>query len=171
MDKKVLPVPGITSTENVFGMELLAEKVIDRRRTRARKAYGVTVLVLAVGIFSLSSPNPNIPEVITGFLKVVMLLACCALVADIFMKFPKLQATNYEWLLSSNCDELAELCERNPGLVPYRDQVRSLNRRFTFGEYTAMKSWVDEQREQAIKADEAARERVACQRLYGIAPD
>ncbi|RQR65492.1 hypothetical protein DIE18_03315 [Burkholderia sp. Bp9125] len=58
------------------------------------------------------------------------------------------------WLDASECRALDELCEQEPGLVPYRDRVRAANRGFTCGESDAMFAWAREQEWMRREAEE-----------------
>jgi hypothetical protein len=162
-----------------FSMRLLDEAVINRRRRIGGLVRGMLVLAGFAAAAWAAGRGLSRGHAPVGPLNWVMLVvhssACGLLGAVVFwlafvrplISLLHLVAEDYDWLAESECLELAELCEKTPGLVAYRDQVRAANRRFTSGESDAMFSWASEQ-EYLRQAAEETRARAGCQRLYGI---
>lgn len=75
------------------------------------------------------------------------------------------------WLPDEDCASLATLCEEHRSLMAYRDEVCAAGRRFTCGEFKAMKSWAARQQLESEETLEAAlaaqRQRDGRRRLYG----
>ncbi|MBK3780262.1 hypothetical protein G3A43_08325 [Paraburkholderia aspalathi] len=70
-------------------------------------------------------------------------------------------APSSPWLPDADAGALATLCERNRGLVQYRDQVRALGRRFSRAESAAMFEWAHVHVASIHRANEGY------ERLYG----
>jgi hypothetical protein len=169
MKDKIASVPGDTPLEVVFRMKALTEGDIGVRQLIARAALGLVVLALAAAMLCVPLANPSMPQFVTVAVRASLTLVVSFVVGYAFMSIPELRFAHYHWLQSTDCDELADLCEQNPGLVPYRDQVLALGRRFTRGEYEAMSAWVAKQQAKAARAEADARANAGCKRLYGIA--
>lgn len=72
----------------------------------------------------------------------------------------------HAWLDPMHCTELARLCATHPDLARFRDQVFSMERHFTRGEFFAMKQWPAVKVAIQAQRRRDATQRAACQRLY-----
>ena len=151
---------------DVFSMPLRTEDEIIRHCRKVRGAFWMLIIALTVALHWLP------PGHTTGGMTVLLRVMCFGVgvvgIKAIFDLIPALRAHRYDWLSPSKCDAMADLCDENPGLVPYRDRVRAEGRKFTTGEYDSMRIWVGRQKTDAVYAERVARERAACQRLYGV---
>ncbi|MEX3983894.1 hypothetical protein AB4Y45_33455 [Paraburkholderia sp. EG287A] len=156
----------------VFSMPFLEEADIERRAIRLHMLAWVLRALLGAGIFGAVFSGCTFPN----WIGVVVLAACCAGLTVISWFFLALGLSlstrwdwnDYCWLPSRSCDELVSLCDKNPGLLPYRDRVREAGRRFTCGEFYSMRNWTVERTKRREALEQEARERASCQRLYGI---
>lgn len=169
MNQRIQSMPGDAPVEPEFTGRVLTEMQINNRRKLAHCVLGAVVTAMAVGTFFFPLTGPGVPLMVTAALKAAVLLGGSLIIADIFMLVPALGLVHYEWLKPTDCYTLAELCEKHPSLAAYRDQVRALNRRFTYGEFEAMKVWADSRRANANAAKKEVINSEACKRLYGIA--
>lgn len=154
---------------DVFSMPLRTEDEIIRRCRKVRGLYWLLLIALMAALPWM--PAGQTTGWTTVLLRVMAFTVGLYVTKGIFELVPALRAHQYDWLSRSKCDSLADLCDENPGLVPYRDRVRAEGRRFTRGEYDNMRKWVGQQDVARLKAEHAARERAACQRLYGVSAE
>ena len=156
-----------------FSMPLLAEAEIERRRKRLVRVNRTIHLASVVAIFGLvqwGALHDGGSEAIGLVIGAIM--AFLAWMAILFsIEDTRLDPERYTWLPAHMCESFAEFCEENESVQAYRNKVRGAARRFTMQEYAAMKSWVSTQREDGHMAEQRARERAGCQRLYGIGND
>lgn len=163
-----------------FSMLLLEEATINRRRRIGSLVRWALVFASFAAVAWATGQWLSQGRAPVGVLSWCMLVvhasACGLPAAAVFwlafvrplLALLHLVAEDYAWLDVGECLELAELCEKTPGLVAYRDRVRAANRRFTCGESNAMFAWAREQDWLREVAEEEARARSGCQRLYGI---
>jgi hypothetical protein len=161
---------------NEFPMPLLAEAEIDRRRIRLSRVCSTIYAVSAVASFgilqwaALHYGDGRLLENVAGGLLLSAIGSILALVVIVHaIEDSRLDPDQYEWLPAYECDSFAEFCEEHPGVQAYRAKVRAAARRFTKGEYWAMRGFVTLQREAEYEAERNAKERAGCQRLYGFA--
>lgn len=148
----------------VFEMQLLSEQEISSIRMKIRKRGVAIMLTALIGLFLLSCTSFwTVISPTLGFL-VIMVSTIFPVTALSLMWDPR----EYQWLPSSQCGFLADICDREPGLQAYRNSVCAQGRQFTRQEALAMQHWADVQ---AIARWEAAAETAdaACKRLYGVA--
>jgi hypothetical protein len=161
---------------NEFSMPMLAEAEIDRRRNRLSRVCRTIYAGSAVASFgllqwvALHCGDGKFLENVAGGLLLGAFGSILAWVVIVHaIEDSRLDPDQYEWLPAYECDSFAEFCEEHPGVQAYRDSVRAAARRFTKGEYWAMRGFVTMQREAEYEAERTAKERAGCQRLYGIA--
>jgi len=155
---------------NEFTRPLLSEAEIERRYARivaVRRVLWV-VLALAVLAWPLGAGEHGAGLAIAWATKLGIWAVPVILLSSSLQEIEATSTATYHWLPPSYCDDMAALCEKEPSLVAYRDRVRELGRRFTLGEFYAMRKWLAAREQAAWDAEFDAKEREACQRLYGV---
>jgi hypothetical protein len=162
----------MTNTKE-FSYSLRSEGAIVTRRWRGAALFWLS---LVIWFFSLEAvmvvtkPRPTIAEDIFGLLIIGLL---CSFLFAVVIALPTLNRLHLnpwrlEWLPSHLCRDLADLCEEHEQLGAYSAKVRADARRFTYGEYLAMTTWVEVMKAEVLREQVAATHRADCQRLYGI---
>lgn len=131
------------------------------RSTRTIKLQQVALVLAAMAVVS---------ALIFGFWQApVVMTFFTILLAVIFSPIKNVIPDNPPgcwWLPSVYCSELLELCETHPELAAYRERVLEQGRRFTFGEYQAMRAWPEEKERQIKQRELELAQEAACKRLY-----
>lgn len=126
-----------------FSMPLLTEQQVLTRheetcqlvwRNRAI-VFGIALAVV-VSTYFFSGHAPKV--VLCAFVYVFVVAVIVWLMVDLEDAFIEPRSP---WMPDSCCNQLSELCESTPELIPYRDQVRALGRRFTVEEFGRMRDW------------------------------
>jgi hypothetical protein len=157
-----------------FSMQLLPESEIEHRRkrlVRVTRAIHLVSAVVAFGLIQWGVLHDGGRNAAIGLVIGAIMAFLAWMVISIAIEDTRLDPERYTWLPTAMCESFAEFCEENDGVQGYRNKVRDAARRFTMEEYSAMKSWVSEQREDGRLAEQRAKERAGCQRLYGIADE
>jgi hypothetical protein len=151
----------------VFIMPVRHESSIRLRQRVMRVVFAILLLALVSAGWTLPLTDATtVTQRVAGHAAFAALGVLMAILAA-----ASLGLMRYEWLDMSDCTELADLCDEHPGLQPFRNRVLEEGRRFTCGEFTAMKAWVEKQKQQAASAREKASANEGCKRLYGLAQD
>ncbi|MEX3983893.1 hypothetical protein AB4Y45_33450 [Paraburkholderia sp. EG287A] len=153
-----------------FDMKLLSEAEIVRRRRLGRWALAIFMCVLAIALWKVPKPAGLMtPVLVDDFMRFMAWGVSVVIFADGGLRLLGIEPESLGWLHETYCGELATLCEENEGLRVYRDRVRAQARRFTLGEFRAMKAWARESRIAKAEAAAKAIRSADCKRLYGIA--
>jgi hypothetical protein len=155
-----------------FVQNLDEEGVVQRRKKASRVTLATMAVIflgamalLRFGLFLLDG-GPSHDEMITPTIFMAVIALCVTMLlgppASRQLAREGWDSDSYAWLAPSKCKELADLCERHEALGAYRNHVCKLGRRFTAGEYAAMRQWAEASVRDAEHADD-------CRRLYQIA--
>jgi len=161
-----------------FSMLLRAEADIEQRRTRLVRIHNTFHAVSAIvgfgamqWLFVAFGHGDLGGRVVFGLFMGALTTLVISMLFASYLEETRLDPRMFDWLPAHKCEAFAEFCEENPGVQAYRDKVRDAARRFTMEEYWSMRSWVSEQRAGEYEAEQTAKERAGCQRLYGIASE
>jgi hypothetical protein len=160
----------------IFTLPFESEAVIEqqyarRKRIEARTPF-VAFFILGTAAFFLVWLLSGLSRDFYDVMGNVFLSALIALVLTFVLTVEESfdrSSEQYAWLPVEDCASLGSLCEENPGLQPYRDQVREAGRRFTQGEADEMRAWVSDEERRMFREAADAKNQEACRKLYGIA--
>lgn len=146
-----------TPKKSVFRIRCLSLKQVTWiQRLSIAAAVALTAMYVVRVVSILATPGT---ADVDGFDFAAMLVGFLLLLAML----------EFNWLPDASCAGLADLCEQHPALADYRDKVRTAGRKFTNGEYGAIRRWAALQAKPAPDTVDAQRLNDGPRRLYGIA--